>query len=288
MNETKWVKLHYKFLKWEWYKDANTCRLFIHCLLSANWKESRYEGNVIPRGSFVTGRKKLAEELGLTEQEIRTALKHLISTSELTIKKTNKFSIISVKNYERYQEVNQQTNQQLTNNQPTTNQQLTSNQPGYFEKSNQQNEEKNSVLIGDCEEHEENANQQLTSKKTEYQPENFENLTTSEDNRHIDISLLVSRINNKYAREVFPHEYEKLENWLNEYGGELVLFAIDISVANNVKHLNYVHGILRNWKSSGFKTKQDVLEHEKEISKAKEEKKSVELFDYNWLDDEEG
>lgn len=120
-----WVKLFAKFTTWEWYKEQNTKSLFIHCLLKANWKDGKFEGKIIPRGSFVTGRKKLAQELGLSEQEIRTALKHLISTNELTTISTNKYSIITVVNYELYQQVNQQTNQQLTNNQPATNQQLT-------------------------------------------------------------------------------------------------------------------------------------------------------------------
>lgn len=120
-----WVKLFSKFMNWEWYKDSNTKDLFIHCLISANWKDGKFEGRVIKRGSFVTGRKKLAEELGMSEQQIRTAIKHLISTNEITISATNKYSVITIVNYELYQQVNQQNNQQLTNNQPTTNQQLT-------------------------------------------------------------------------------------------------------------------------------------------------------------------
>lgn len=120
-----WIKLFSKFMNWEWYKDSNTKGVFIHCLLKANWKDGKFEGKVIKRGSFVTGRKKLAEELELSEQQVRTALKHLISTNEITIATTNKYSVITIVNYELYQQVNQQTNQQLTNNQPTTNQQLT-------------------------------------------------------------------------------------------------------------------------------------------------------------------
>lgn len=120
-----WIKLFSKFMNWEWYKDSNTKGVFIHCLLKANWKDGKFEGKVIKRGSFVTGRKKLAEELELSEQQVRTALKHLISTNEITISTTNKYSVITIVNYELYQQVNQQTNQQLTNNQPTTNQQLT-------------------------------------------------------------------------------------------------------------------------------------------------------------------
>lgn len=123
------IRLFRKFLKWEWYNNEHTKTVFLHCLLKANWKESKFEGLLIPRGSFITGRQKLAKELGISEQSIRTALKHLKSTNELTIKSTNKYMIITVVNYDLYQEdINKSTNKstnELTNNQPTTNQQLT-------------------------------------------------------------------------------------------------------------------------------------------------------------------
>ncbi len=117
MNEV-WIKLHKKFLDWKWYKNKNTKILFIHCLLKANWKDGSYEGVEIKRGSFITGRKQLSKELALTEQEIRTAIKHLKSTNEITIKTTNTFSIISIVNYDKYQAINQPYNQRATNEQP--------------------------------------------------------------------------------------------------------------------------------------------------------------------------
>ena len=82
-------------------------------------------GETIPRGSFVTSLDSLGKELGLSVQEIRTALKHLISTGELTSKSTNKYRIITVVNYEMYQQVNKQPNSPLTGNQQATNNQLT-------------------------------------------------------------------------------------------------------------------------------------------------------------------
>lgn len=82
-------------------------------------------GETIPRGSFVTSLDSLAKELGLTVQEVRTALKHLISTGELTSKSNNKYRIITVENYELYQQVNKQLNNPLTSNQQATNNQLT-------------------------------------------------------------------------------------------------------------------------------------------------------------------
>lgn len=124
-----WIKLFTKFITWEWYKDHNTKIVFIHCLLKANWKEGKFEGKIIPRGSFVTSRKKLAQELGLTEQEIRTALKHLISTNEITVETTNKYTAITIIKYEDYQHIKEKTTNEITNEttfeQPATNQQLT-------------------------------------------------------------------------------------------------------------------------------------------------------------------
>ena len=120
-----YIRLFRKFTNWEWYQNTNTKIVFIHCLLKANWEDSKYEGQTIKRGSFITGRKKLAKELHITEQQVRTALQHLISTNELTIKKSNKYSIITINNYDEYQAINQEDNQQITNNQPTNNQQVT-------------------------------------------------------------------------------------------------------------------------------------------------------------------
>ena len=114
----RWIKVHQKFVDWEWYKNTNTKVVFLHCLLKANWRDSKYQGVVIPRGSLVTGRKKLAKELGLTEQQIRTTLDHLKSTNEITITSTKQFSIITINNYDMYQQINQQINQQSTNEQP--------------------------------------------------------------------------------------------------------------------------------------------------------------------------
>lgn len=129
-----YIRLLRKFLNWEWYKNTITKSVFLHCLLKANWEDGKFEGMVIKKGSFVTGRKKMAEEIGISEQQLRTALKHLKSTNEITIDTTSKYSIISINNYDLYQADNQIANQQLTSNQPTTNQQLTTNEKEKEEK----------------------------------------------------------------------------------------------------------------------------------------------------------
>lgn len=32
------VYIHRKIMDWEWYKDPNTFRVFLHLILRANWK----------------------------------------------------------------------------------------------------------------------------------------------------------------------------------------------------------------------------------------------------------
>ena len=54
MSDMDYIKLYRNLLAWEWYSDINTCRLFIHMLLKANWKEGNFRGTTVPRGSFVS------------------------------------------------------------------------------------------------------------------------------------------------------------------------------------------------------------------------------------------
>ena len=98
-----YIKLSRKILDWEWYGNINTCRVFIHMLLKAYWKDKKIEGTVIPRGSFPSSYGRLAEETQLTVDEVRTAVKHLISTKEITKHVTSKYTVFTVNNYDAYQ-----------------------------------------------------------------------------------------------------------------------------------------------------------------------------------------
>ena len=102
-------------MEWEWYSDVNTCRLFIHMILKANWKDGNFRGKKVPRGSFVSSIHNLSEETSLTEREVRTAISHLKTTGEVTSRSTNKFTVFSIKNYDIYQSSDMQAGIQETN-----------------------------------------------------------------------------------------------------------------------------------------------------------------------------
>lgn len=113
-----WICLHRQLLEWEWYTDINATRLFLHCLLKANHKEKKWQGKIIPRGSFITGRSVLAKETGLSERQIRTSITKLKSTNDLTIKSTNKNSLVTVVNYGLYQDKAEQATNKPTSKKP--------------------------------------------------------------------------------------------------------------------------------------------------------------------------
>lgn len=119
------IKLHRSIVEWEWYKDSNTMRVFLHLLLKANHKSKKWQGQTIEAGSFITSYENLSVETGLSVQQIRTAINKLKSTSEITYKSTSRNSIITINNWNEYQENNTQINKQITSNQQANNKQIT-------------------------------------------------------------------------------------------------------------------------------------------------------------------
>lgn len=97
------VKLYKKMLDWEWYDDANTMRLFIHCLLKANWKEGSWHGIPYSPGQFITSLSTLATETGLTVRQVRVALEHLKMTGEVTDLRQGNCRVITVNSWSLYQ-----------------------------------------------------------------------------------------------------------------------------------------------------------------------------------------
>ena len=126
-----WIKIHRRITKWGWYHKSEMVHLFIHLLLLANHEEKVWQGNIVKRGQCITGRKQLSKDTGISQQTIRTCLTKLKLTNEIATKSTNKFSLITILNYNDYQikgdKLTTKSTKCLTNNQPTTNQQLTTN-----------------------------------------------------------------------------------------------------------------------------------------------------------------
>lgn len=98
-----YIKLFRSMLDWEWMSDSKTVSVFLYCLLSANHVQKKWHGVTIEPGQFITSLQSIQSATHLTQRSIRTALNNLKTTGEVTIKTTNRFSLITVANWAFYQ-----------------------------------------------------------------------------------------------------------------------------------------------------------------------------------------
>jgi hypothetical protein len=142
MDNSGWIKLHRKLLDNPITSKPNWLWLWIYLLLKANHEPNSIIWNgkpmVIERGQLLTGFHTLKKETRLTLQVTRSALEYLKTTHQITIKTTNKWSLITINNYDTYQEITHK----ITNQQQTNNKQITTNKNN----KNDKNEKKNTYM----------------------------------------------------------------------------------------------------------------------------------------------
>ena len=100
-------------------------------------------------------------------------------------------------------------------------------------------------------------------------------------------------VEKNFGRPLSPIEIEKINDWSLSYDEEIINYAISIATLNNKRTFNYVNGILKNWKTAGYKTLQEIKDNEEpksikwESTLTEEQRKNLEeLADYNWLEDD--
>ena len=103
MNDNGFVKINRSLLRWEWHDVPSMVTVFVHCLLLANWKDGKYHGHDVPRGSFLTSVPKLADTCGLSVNTVRKCLNRLQETGEIEVKSTHRGHHIFVHNYAVFQ-----------------------------------------------------------------------------------------------------------------------------------------------------------------------------------------
>lgn len=130
-----YIKLWRQIMQWEWYDDSLMVWFFIRLLLLANWENKQWHGITIKRGQFVSSLNNLRFEhkdnsangkiTKLSLQTVRTMIKRLNLTGEITCESTNQYTIYTIVKYNTYQS----NEDNLTNNitSEITNQEQTGN-----------------------------------------------------------------------------------------------------------------------------------------------------------------
>ncbi len=110
--------------------------------------------------------------------------------------------------------------------------------------------------------------------------EKLELMIIDEEEQDSTNSEIYSVIENELGRTLSPIEYETISGWLNAgITEELIKEALKEAVLNGVNNLKYIDKILYEWTKKGYKKASDVRK------KKRKETEEVELFEYDWLDE---
>ena len=137
-----YVMLWRSMLTWEWHDDPATFTVYVHLILSANIDDVIWHGITIKRGSLVSSYSKIAKKTGLSIQQARTAVNHLITTGEITKLSYPKFTVFTLNNYDKFQDVTSKTLKKRSKSDKVVDKQATSNR----QQNNKDNKDNNELL----------------------------------------------------------------------------------------------------------------------------------------------
>ncbi len=96
------VLLKDDFPKWEWYGDVCVTMLFIHLILTAEEDGRQWRGNAIGCGELVSTPARLASATGLSEKNVRTAVRKLVATGYITTRRIQGYTVYTITNHDEY------------------------------------------------------------------------------------------------------------------------------------------------------------------------------------------
>ena len=99
-----WIKIPRNVLEWDWWDKPEMVVLYLYMLASAKEENTLWHSKEIKKGQFVVSLSSIERDNPkLTKKIIRTCLKRFQETGVIKIESTNKYSIITICNYEDYQ-----------------------------------------------------------------------------------------------------------------------------------------------------------------------------------------
>ena len=110
------IKIYRSMLQWEWHDDPNTVATWLYCLMRANYATAKWHGEILRPGQFLTSYDHMSKDIGITVNQLRTAIKHLKCTHNITSQSTKRGTLITVENYDVYQSASEKVTNQITNN----------------------------------------------------------------------------------------------------------------------------------------------------------------------------
>ena len=119
MNEKGWIKAYRKIEDDPVIcKDNDYFRVWFYLLLNATHKAQKVifknKEVITPKGSLITGRKKIAEKCNISESKVDRILKLFEKHSKIEQQMSNKNRLITIQKWYLYQKTEQQVNNNRT------------------------------------------------------------------------------------------------------------------------------------------------------------------------------
>ena len=107
-----WIRVQRAILDHWVFSEADALKLWVYLLMSANYedKSRSFNGRLIQvkRGQLIYGRHAVSQRLGISEAKLRRYIKQFIKDEMISQQTTNKYSIITITCYDKYQDASQQ------------------------------------------------------------------------------------------------------------------------------------------------------------------------------------
>ena len=233
-----WIKLHRKTLENPIItKDSDYLSVWIYLLLNATHQEhdTLFKGKriTLQKGQLITGIISISKNLKINKDKVQRILKSFENDKQITQQTSNRNRLVTILNWDRYQELDKQNDKQVINKCETDDKQLITN--------------KNVKNI-----------------------KNDKNVTTTVGDSCVDGLQKIVEFYNENIGLITPYGLETLEDYAKEMPADLIILAMKKAVEADKRTIQYIRGILNNWSKKSIKT---VLEAEKEDEQFKKDNK---------------
>lgn len=222
-----WIKLHRKTLDNPVVcKDSDYLSVWIYLLLNATHQEYdvlfRGKRITLQKGQLITGIISISKKMKINKDKVQRILKSFENDKQITQQTSNKNRLISIINWNEYQDIDKQNDKQVINKRETTDKQLITNK-------NVKN-----VRMKECKNVVEEVKEEIDSCVDGFQK-------------------VIDFYNNNIGL-ITPFAVEILQDYAKEMDLDVIIYALEKSVSANARNLNFIKAILNNWSKKGIKT----------------------------------
>lgn len=229
-----WIKLHRKTLDNPVVcKDSDYLSVWIYLLLNATHQEYdvMFKGKriTLQKGQLITGTISISKKMKVNKDKVQRILKSFENDKQITQQTSNKNRLISIINWNEYQDIDKQNDKQVINKCETTDKQLITN--------------KNVKNI-----------------------KNDKNVVVVSDSCVDDLQEIIDFYNNNIGI-ITPYATELFDSYLKDMTKDLIVLAMKKSVEADKRNINYIKAILNNWNNKKITTVEQAEEENKKHKK---------------------